>query len=278
MGDFTRYVARTEAWARQIENDTEEVVGSTGRVTAYKGDFEVKQNLRGQMFNYVMTEEDFREDWVLADEKDTASATSESGDVSELKGALPPSTEGDNPVDEQPPSKLTSAPTGGAPFTETLSETPAETNPDIPTASAPVGSGASQETQQEAPEEAPEEPTQPPPTTPTQSDAPAQQTEVGESGATVTTSDEGGDAGHTPTPSPMLPGEENAEPTATEAPSPADEGSAASEESAADPGNKRTLPGKRQAKATESSEESTESSTESSDESSTESSEDDGKE
>lgn len=111
--EFVRYLARTEAWAREVTDDTEDVVTSTGRATAYRGDYIVNQKLRGEDFTYVMTADDFADDWVNAEDKNTDKATSETG-TDPLPETVPPepdsgeSTTGDNPV--EPPA---STATGG---------------------------------------------------------------------------------------------------------------------------------------------------------------------
>lgn len=203
MSDFRRYIARTEAWARVIEDDTEEVVGSTGRVTAYRGDFEVKQNMRGQMFNYVMTEDDFLEDWVLAEDKNTDSGTSDTGSE-ELAEVVP----ADTPQAEEIPVDIV---TVGTPRETVVTEperTPVDdTVPEEETVpveaplepvEAPPGSAASEVTQEDVPAP-PEDVAQPEPTTPSQSVAPSQEASITDTEAVSTNADDGGDSGFTPT-------------------------------------------------------------------------------
>lgn len=309
MADYVRYVARTEAWARDIEED-EDIVGSNGRVRAYAGDVHVVQNLRGETFSYVMTRDDFLQDWRSPQEVDTEHATSETG-ADELPGATP-SPEEDNPVDNAPDntagiatvgtaaenatpaepgegetaddvtpdsqgtaedsgapvSSLTaSAPTGAGPNDGDVqgvattgdgtpqvgdSMSPVQTNPDPSAAAAPAGSAAGESS---APDAGADLGTgDAPSTTPTQSVVAGETDPDNE--ATATSADTGGDAGATPTPSPVLAGESEGtanvsdEPAPTEAPAdttteaPAD----AVTDSPADPPTdtpRKTVPAKR---------------------------------
>src|SRR4051794_32953927 len=117
---WKRYVNRTEAWAREVTDDTEDIVGSTGRTTAYRGDMVVNQNLRGQTFTYVLTADDFATNWREPSDVDTETSESEHGDPAELEGATvdeDQSTDGDNAVDGRVATVGTAAetpaPTGG---------------------------------------------------------------------------------------------------------------------------------------------------------------------
>jgi hypothetical protein len=233
---WKRYVNRTECWARVVEEDVEDIVGSTGRTTAYGGDMVVNQNLRGQTFTYVLTRDEFDNNWRDPGEVDTDTKESEYGDPAELEAATvseDESTTGDNVVDEDqadedaPPAPTASAPTSAA---SGDAATPAGNPPSVPddqnqaaavspvsgTATpvepveAPVGSGASDATL-DATEPAPdtENPAaEPATTTPTQTVEPA--SEPGGTGTAtaedtagqVTSTDEtgGGDEGAAPTP------------------------------------------------------------------------------
>jgi hypothetical protein len=234
---WKRYVNRTECWARVVEEDVEDIVGSTGRTTAYGGDMVVNQNLRGQTFTYVLTRDEFDNNWRDPGEVDTDTKESEYGDPAELEAATvseDESTTGDNVVDEDqadedaPPAPTASAPTSAA---SGDAATPAGNPPTVPDTSgndtpavspvsgtatpvepveAPVGSGASDATL-DATEPAPdtENPAaEPATTTPTQTVEPA--SEPGGTGTAtaedtagqVTSTDEtgGGDEGAAPTP------------------------------------------------------------------------------
>lgn len=233
MADFKRYVARTEAWARTLD-EPEDVVGSTGVVHAAPGDVLIVQHLRGETFTYVMTTDDFAEDWREPTDVDTEPATSESG-TDTLPGAQSPSTGGDNTVDT--PTPVATTPTvGTAGENPTPADTPADTATDTPapaptatdpTSAAPgdgdvqgtaptdtpqVGSGTPDAvTPDPAAEPAPApdtsnvdvptpEPAQPDTTTPTQTVAPSQDPAGEGTVAEATTPTEGGDAGTAPTP------------------------------------------------------------------------------
>lgn len=166
MADFQRYLARTEAWARTVEDDREDVVTTTGRQTAFKGDIIVVQKMRGEDYTYVMTADDFAEDWVLPGNKSTDATTSETG-TDPLPETVPESTDGDNAGDN-PASAVATAGTAqesptpaDAPATdETADVTPTgtpqpannvtdEDAPPTPTASAPTGGGAGDTTNAE---------------------------------------------------------------------------------------------------------------------------------
>jgi hypothetical protein len=86
---WKRYVNRTECWARVVQDDVEDIVGSTGRTTAYGGDMVVNQNLRGQTFTYVLTRDEFDNNWRDPRDVDTDTSESEYGDPAELEGSTP---------------------------------------------------------------------------------------------------------------------------------------------------------------------------------------------
>lgn len=166
MADWKRYVNRTEAWAREVTDDVEDIVGSTGRTTAYQGDMIVNQSLRGQSFTYVLTRDDFDNNWHTPDDVDTDTTESDTGDAGELQSVAPApeeSTTEDNYVDdytaeENPvhepvfgqtatvgtrdnPTPADAPDTGGDAVPESP-DTTTDDAPPSPTASAPTGAGS----------------------------------------------------------------------------------------------------------------------------------------
>jgi hypothetical protein len=153
MAEWKRYVNRTEAWAREVDDDSEDVVGSDGRTTAYRGDYVVNQSLRGSTYTFVVPRDVFATDWRLAEEVDASPATSETGQ-DELPGTVPPepgedaSTGGDNGV-ENPNDVATlgqradSTPAEGqdAPASQETTEDGGSAPP-TPTASAPTSAAS----------------------------------------------------------------------------------------------------------------------------------------
>jgi hypothetical protein len=160
MADWRRYVNTTEAWAREVTGDVEDIVGSTGRTTAYRGDYIVNQNIRGQVFTYVLTADDFRQNWRTPDAVDTDTTEDDTGDASQLS-VLPDdrdqddgaeSTGGENGVE----TGYGQVATGGARANATPADAPnddgdavpdspdtaTENAPPSPTASAPTSAGS----------------------------------------------------------------------------------------------------------------------------------------
>jgi hypothetical protein len=210
MADWKRYVNRTECWAREVTDDVEELVGSTGRMTAYEGDYIVNQAIRGSTFTFVVTADDFARDWRSVDEVDTDTTTSETG-TDDLPGTVPPeSTDGDNSGDDS----FGQVATGGA---------RAEASP----ADAPPDGDAVPNSPETAGEDAPPSPTASAPTSAASGDA---ETPAGNP-PTVP-----GDAGNNP-PDAVSPVSGTRTPPE---PFPAPEGSGAGESSQADPAEVET--------------------------------------
>jgi hypothetical protein len=161
MADWKRYVNTTEAWARQVTADVEDIVGSTGRTTAYQGDYVVNQNIRGQVFTYVLTEDDFAQNWRTPDAVDTDTTEDDTGDASRLS-VVPDdqdddeSTGGENGVDNRGRTGFGQVATGGARANPTPADAPnddgdvtpespdttTEDAPPSPTASAPTSAAS----------------------------------------------------------------------------------------------------------------------------------------
>lgn len=91
MPSMKKYRRREVCFARRLKDD-EAIVGTNGRVDAAEGDWVVTQELGGNSHTYVLTDSDFRRDWVewrIMDDDDEEEKQEEKRVVVETEEEVP---------------------------------------------------------------------------------------------------------------------------------------------------------------------------------------------